>query len=315
MNKDKVIDVLGNIDDDMTEQVQMLRNRHIRPVWIKWVAAAACFVAVMIVSLFFVRYFNMIEPGPTEGPHEQMNSQPIEEVQLNVLVGIYVDGKLYIPEPALSTEATEENIGSHVGHVSPDNITVTNLCVFSYLPDDGMTSRIIVPFDGRYYVYYFVAYEPDGTDTWPADLLKNTAYIKIWGSYEGMVSNTVPALLTISDAEGIADMQAFLAGLCPKYTISELNRYYLDLFKNYFQEGELQLTEEGRIVFGGNVAASIKLSELVNGEGCWIEVVMRDNTRLLYQYKEGAGVIWCCDFGYILTEDQVEEINQLIGLK
>ena len=42
MSKDKVIDSLTGIDDDVIETVEALRSKRRRPIWIKWGALAAC---------------------------------------------------------------------------------------------------------------------------------------------------------------------------------------------------------------------------------------------------------------------------------
>ena len=43
MSKDRVVDSLGRIDDDMIQSVEALRQKKKRPVWKKWGALAACF--------------------------------------------------------------------------------------------------------------------------------------------------------------------------------------------------------------------------------------------------------------------------------
>ena len=43
MSKDRVVDSLGKIDDDMIQSVEALRQKKKRPAWMKWGAMAACF--------------------------------------------------------------------------------------------------------------------------------------------------------------------------------------------------------------------------------------------------------------------------------
>ena len=53
MSKDRVVDSLGRIDDDMIQSVEALRQKKKRPAWRKWGAMAACFcllVAAMVVA-------------------------------------------------------------------------------------------------------------------------------------------------------------------------------------------------------------------------------------------------------------------------
>ena len=51
MNKDKVVDSLGRIDDDMIQHVEGLRRKKKRPVWMKWGAIAACLCLVAIIGM------------------------------------------------------------------------------------------------------------------------------------------------------------------------------------------------------------------------------------------------------------------------
>lgn len=50
MNKDKVIDSLGRIDDDMVQSIDALRRRKKHPVWTKWCAMAACFCLLLAAA-------------------------------------------------------------------------------------------------------------------------------------------------------------------------------------------------------------------------------------------------------------------------
>ena len=47
MSKDRVIDSLGRIDDDMIQGVEALRQKKKRPAWKKWGAMAACFCLIV----------------------------------------------------------------------------------------------------------------------------------------------------------------------------------------------------------------------------------------------------------------------------
>ena len=51
MSKDRVIDSLGRIDDDMIPSVEGLRRKKKRPIWLKWGAVAACLCLAVIVAI------------------------------------------------------------------------------------------------------------------------------------------------------------------------------------------------------------------------------------------------------------------------
>lgn len=52
MSKNRVIDSLGRIDEDMVQEVESLRHNKKRPVWMKWGAMAACLCLVVCISVF-----------------------------------------------------------------------------------------------------------------------------------------------------------------------------------------------------------------------------------------------------------------------
>lgn len=52
--KDRIIDAIGKIDDDMIESVDTIRYKeenNIKPVWVRWVAVAACFALVAVFGI------------------------------------------------------------------------------------------------------------------------------------------------------------------------------------------------------------------------------------------------------------------------
>lgn len=283
-------------------------------VWVKWAAVAACFAIVSAIWIFSMNPINKTEPQPTQNTVPQP-TQDVEQGELDDLRGFYMNSMLYMPNKSdieLSKSAAKENVGEPVGYVSHANGSVTDVRVYKYLPDDGETNRVIVTYDGSYYVFSFYCYVPDGTDNWPVNLLEDTAYIEIRDPNYGFSNETV--YLTVSEADKIAEMLSFLSGLNQKYTQIEINQYEFDLFYDQFEEGEIWINEDGGVANGGNTAVSMKFLKLVRGDCRDIAVIMKDNTRLLFRYMEGAGVLHCDDFGYILTDEQVEQIDRLIGL-
>ena len=53
MSKDRVVDSLGRIDDDMIQSVEALRRKKKRPAWMRWGAMAACF-CLIVASAFVI---------------------------------------------------------------------------------------------------------------------------------------------------------------------------------------------------------------------------------------------------------------------
>ena len=61
MSKDRVVDSLGRIDDDMIQSVEVLRRKRKRPEWKKWGAMAAC-LCLIVAGAFAVP--RITDPGP-----------------------------------------------------------------------------------------------------------------------------------------------------------------------------------------------------------------------------------------------------------
>ena len=234
--------------------------------------------------------------------------------------GIYFQGKAYSPDEKLflTAPATEENVGEWIGYVSFDNRTESEIKAYSYIPDDGETNRIIVPYNGNYYVYKFFAYMFDGTDSWPwdvfEDVLEKTETIEIWGeslvkqgSYRAIVEKMY---MRITETD---DLVRFFQGLGTRYSLDEINQYAYAKFASEFKGGEIWISESGSVK-GSTPATLREFWSLVRGKRRTIVFLMEDHTKITAYYYEGAGVIQS-SFCYILTEDQIEQLNGLIGLK
>ena len=304
MNKDKLIDSLGGIDDDMIEEVDRLRKRGKKSTLTRWCAMVASFAVVLSIGLFIADYFATVNPNQTDPNLDEGNV-----VEQNIEQGVVVNNMLLLPDKDLSAKATDDNVGSFVGYISLDNETILDVAAYKFVPDDDTTYKIIVPFGGAYYVYSFYCYEQDGSDNWPVNLLENAVSIEI---REQNFQETV-IYLTLTDEEVVTQMISFLGNLGPKSDTAELHQHYYALFHDQFAEGSLWIKEDG-IIGIEDAGLWNRLMGMVTGDGRRIVVILDDHTCLYYEYNEGAGVLRCDNFGYILTDDQVELINQLIGL-
>ena len=65
MSKDRVIDSLGRIDDDMIQSVEALRQKKKRPAWTKWGAIVAC-LCLIVASTFVIP--RITDPSPSGIP-------------------------------------------------------------------------------------------------------------------------------------------------------------------------------------------------------------------------------------------------------
>ena len=66
MSKDRVVDSLGRIDDDMIQSVETLRQKKKRPAWRKWGTMAACFCLIVAAVVVVPKLFPGTVPTPPD---------------------------------------------------------------------------------------------------------------------------------------------------------------------------------------------------------------------------------------------------------
>ena len=319
MNNELLMDAISCLDSDLLaehlkrkEELSRKTKRNLMPVILKWSAIAASLVltatSVFLISeqLFKVppddlpistdqpTDNNATLPIVTDKPTEDNTSRPTELITPTDEVGISVANKLYFIEIKLTREATMENVGDFLGYVEDlehfkiflyqqNNYQkyegdISNVKIYEYIPDDEKTNRIIIPCEERFYVLNFEKYQIKkiGSEYF-VELLERTKDIDIVrdvGRLEDVYSK--PANL-----EGLIE---FLKRLADNrlYTEEELSEYY----KKY---------------------------EDPSKEECFIKIIPDDNTRLKCYYSESYGILTIGGYqGYVLTKEQIEEINLLI---
>lgn len=77
MSKDRVIESLGRIDDDMIQSVENLRRETKRPAWKKWGAVAACF-CLLVTAVAVTPH---LLPGTTQLPPDASQSGELEHTK------------------------------------------------------------------------------------------------------------------------------------------------------------------------------------------------------------------------------------------
>ncbi len=299
MNQDYLVDALGAIDEDMVQQVEILRNKRKPVMWQNWVTVAACFV--MLVTSAFLAYNSRNKPpiisptDPTPGPQTGL-----------VANGVYVNHAYYSQnflDYCLSKEASAIDVGEFIGYVSEDGITDTKIPAYRYnfyIEEIADTARIIVCYEDRYYVYSFSDYRPDGNENWPANLLVNAEYLIISdGNRE----------LKIKEEQQVSDILAILSNLGEKKTWNDVLAHDYEVFKDDFLSGSIWLDDEGNLCTGDSFIAS-KLTKLRNEGKRRITVVMNDNTYLVYVFYPARKCI-SSDAFYFLTSEQIEILKEL----
>ena len=77
MSKDRVVDSLGRIDDDMIQSVEALRRKKKRPEWKKWGAMAAC-LCLIVAGAFSISRTTDSSPGYVPAPNPDGTIQRAE---------------------------------------------------------------------------------------------------------------------------------------------------------------------------------------------------------------------------------------------
>lgn len=78
MSKDRVVDSLVRIDDDMIQSVEALRQKKKRPVWMKWGAMAACFCLLIAAMVAAPNLFPETTPTPPDNNNFPVHDSSIQ---------------------------------------------------------------------------------------------------------------------------------------------------------------------------------------------------------------------------------------------
>ena len=111
MSKDRVVDSLGRIDDDMIQGVETLRQKKKRPAWTRWSAMAACFCLLVVAMVAVPNLFPGTTPTPPDNndfpiqtnPNQSEGSEHTEgpwnpwQVNFNTVTGMLDAARRYIP--------------------------------------------------------------------------------------------------------------------------------------------------------------------------------------------------------------------------
>lgn len=320
MNNELLMDAISYLDSDLLaehlkrkEELSRKTQRKLAPVILKWSAIAASLVlTVTSVLLISEQLFkappddlpistdqptdnNATLPIVTDKPTEDNTSRPTEPIIPEGEVGISVANKLYFIERKLTKGATKENVGEFLCYLEDieqfkiflyqqNNYQkyegdISNVKIYEYIPDDEKTNRIIIPFEERFYVLDFDFYKVEEMEIDDfVELLESAKDIDIVRDVAGEPEDVYskPA-----DLEGLID---FLKRLTENrlYTSEELSEYYKK-FDNPWKEE------------------------------CYIYVILDDNTDFGCYYSESYGIFTIYGhYGYVLTREQMDEINFLI---
>jgi len=111
MSKDRVIDSLGRIDDDMIQKVESLRQKKKRPAWNKWAAMVACLCLVIGIAIPVIHHKGGFEGDP---------AKEIAALEFNGCFYEAVDIPEVLEKYGLPGEITADMAGEHVSYLKSD---------------------------------------------------------------------------------------------------------------------------------------------------------------------------------------------------
>ena len=313
MNKELLMDAISCLDGDLLaehlkrkEELRRNPKRKSMPLLLKCSVVAAS-IALTVTGAFFVGStlfddppvstdqpidINALLPSATDKPTEDNTSCPTDpihsetNVELLCLPTIRVDNRFYVYESDLSEQATEESVGDFLGVVFLNGYVDKTLSAYEYLPSDNEKNRVILQYGDKFYVYEFYQYNiEDDNAEYPTILLERAVKV---GVDDGVLD---PSLMTdwdyfkfaeIEDREGIIKLLVDIAA-GEKYDSEYMDDY----------------------IFGGDKETDKRR---------YIRVTLEDKTYLQYEYIVGSGTLTFGTVGYILTDEQNEELRFLIGM-
>ena len=309
MNNELLMDAISCLDSDLLaehlkrkEELSRKTKRKLAPVILKWSAIAASLV-LTVTSVFLIseQLFKAPPDDPpisTDQPTDNTATLPIvtdkptatepsvPSIELD-LKGINFDGKAYYPDTELSKIATEKNVGDFLGVVPSGEELVPDLYAFEYLSDDNKKQRIIVPYNNKFYVYVFFRYNLDeGNEEYPAVLLERAVEV---GVDDGLLD---PSLMT--DVDYI------------KFVASDNVEGFIEFLKELTSNEKYSSEYINDYIFNSGKPTNKRR---------YIRVTLEDKTYLEYEYIAGTGTLTFGAGGYILTEEQNEELRCLMGMK
>lgn len=119
MSKDRVIDSLSRIDDDMIQGVEALRRKKKHPEWMKWGALAACLCLVVAFAIPTVFRQPVESPNDTMDPSDGPSSLVVNGVNYLISSHLAVSDEL----PDGFVHAGEASVGGFEGcpyYTNPD---------------------------------------------------------------------------------------------------------------------------------------------------------------------------------------------------
>lgn len=174
MKKDRFLNAIGNLDDDLIEAAAECKRKKKPNFWLKWSSAAACFaIAILIVGAAILPSLLNGAPTPSDTSDKYKDFVETEAYQIvwpweyqtiyERYTELELDGVKYVSNGrAVSADLVSELIGTHtvVGYDDISNEKHTEAFELYKLKYADKSQFIAVKMDGKYYTFRKSVYAP-----------------------------------------------------------------------------------------------------------------------------------------------------------
>lgn len=156
MKNEKLLDVIGNIDDNLVHNAVHDNFKKKKPVWIKWGAVAACLVLVCVatISLFTGNNEETTTPGIADAPpmvyvNDTLYKQSTKQISYNELKDDFI--YLGVIEKDISNLQGSIETENTLDGIPTENFQANHPIVGSEVYQYG--NNIVVEIEGKYWLY------------------------------------------------------------------------------------------------------------------------------------------------------------------
>lgn len=172
MKEEKIFESIADIDERYVAEARTKSARKKQPVWIKWVAAAACFALVVAVGIPIINDF-------TQGSDKDIVDSILMIEYDNAYYEVIENNPKFLERKGIKTDISNDVAGSHITYLKKEkpeaehsdyivSVEETNTELLEYAPANQKAVRIFRDGD-KYYAAVFCNYLIDDTESLPFD--------------------------------------------------------------------------------------------------------------------------------------------------
>lgn len=345
LKEQRIIEALSNVDEKYIEEAAPVNKKRKKPVWIKWTAVAAC-LAIVVGGVFLWKdRGNDIIAEPTFEETVAYGFTMGDAVYFPISFEDRIRFGL-VPEDAMGLtpentyEITEDDLGEVMGIVeTSDNESLVGATVYHFAKYPEYDAICIVEVNGEYSFY-----TSDGL-LLTNEIGKSSDFVlEAYNMPQSVTKITVQTgewetVMTITDEETIATICDIMKGKA-NIGLKEHEKLYAKLWYDTYGNDDVYYDEEvGSMIYreaqteppepvtytdadGNEVTYYESNTEDYDkahalwGEGERVVTFTTDKGFEFYMnYRPSISTIGFYDGYYLLTEGEVEELNDLLGVE